>query len=436
MKRRHLFLLLALLGIPPLLAGCRTISGIVQANLVGLDGKPLIDPQQGNCVFDQLDAREEGYRLAGSVGGLAFVSDGRPTPIARAAAEAARIAAIPGLTKASRATALLIVDDFAGGRVLQLGAPVFELAGDALRGAPEGFEAAFDATLDTLEANGELSHGALVMQHAVALVAALPGAFYEGAKGADTALFRLNDAPLVLRAVDTGGFRTDRIADAIRSAAAQLLEDFGVLRFSVNMSFAIVPCSVVGDFRRSGIPSFDAYVDELARRGYLGLRDELFGIAVTPLPGDPLEAFVEDPDLKGPGDETAIVFHAASGNYALPYQLAPATWSGVLGVGAGDADSDLAAGFTNAGQVLAGGAWYRLEDPVGFTPAGPVLADDLVLAGTSFAAPAAALFGALDLAQPTPRCYDPGRRRSRLLDLSPTDRPLAAAVADRCAPAP
>lgn len=224
---------------------------------------------------------------------------------------------------------------------------------------------------------------------------------------------------------------TSEIADALREAVGQEAElatvaEANLKGLVVNMSWVLLPCPTVESFNanRNLFPTFKDYVDELKNLDGNGwMLDE--GIAPEDIvrmltwvgPGDPLYqvtvlATVDDyPELVN----KRLAFVAASGNSRLPYQMLPAGWPAVIGVGA-PVDGHPMPPFSNAAGVIATGAWFAVqpwEKEAAGTNTGV-----MALAGTSYSAPIVSLFTAIDIANKsrcTPEIFSgdlPGLKRS------------------------
>ncbi len=419
------------------LSGCQKIDRNLQSTLVGLNGKLLLQPQGGNCVLDDLDLREEGYRLAGGVGGLGLIGDPRTVPVITAGDEANDLAGLIGTAPLDHDVAVLVVDDFTHGTGLVLGDRLFKLTEADLGGYATGHDAALDALLTDLETSGDVSHGALVYAFTLAVVAKLPNAAFLGFGGTQPpyllqqAAFSVGGKTVVVQAVDTLGYRTDVIPAAIATGLDRAVAEYGVRRAAINMSFAIVPCSVVEDYNASGERSIDAYLDRLAASRLAGFRDGLASVVLTPFAGDPVQDYLNNP---GQLPVEGLVALASSGNDALSFPYAPAAWPEVVAVGASLGTGAARAPFSNTADVRTGGAWFVAEDPIGVGGGGPRTAVGAVLAGTSFASPGAAVLTALDLGHATPRCWGAGEASPRLAMRGHPDLTLANGMAAACAP--
>ena len=257
-------------------------------------------------------------------------------------------------------------------------------------------------------------------------------------------------------AVDTEDFDTDVIAGRI-AATLQLLaseqgvkrSEQGVKRFAVNLSFGLVPCSVLEDFRanKEEYATFEAYQEAVLKANNLDatqFRGELVSLLTTPVGSDPLRVLAgQDPENFG--GATAIAYLAAAGNYRMDRSLYPGYWSGFASTSAENLSGPAGvkdSAYSNTGEVLLPGGFYQLSlyDPATRTW---TTAPDISVAGTSFAAPVLSVFTALDYTNFVPRCsfvrgqgtplafYDTDQPKRAVPTL---DEPLERAVKTYCKP--
>lgn len=429
-RRIHAALTAAAIAAATLLSGCDTLLDWLDDALrdqpstwTGLAGERLLDDASGACSVDVFSLPGQKMRLSGSSDGLAQSAPG-PSLLPGAAGARWREAFASDPPNA-RSAALLVVDDFSSGS----GAPV-------LRPDPALIEAvAVGVTSGSIAAwlqAGLLSHGALVVQHALGVLSGTE--VVRPAARPDDASWRFEtpvggDAELLVRAVDTKGLDSTVIAAALAAALGDLAVTERIDRVAVNLSFVLLPCSTVEDFRahRDAYPTLEAYAAAVANVNGVLADDVLNAVASWDVPStDPLRLLVEE--TRGTVGERTVVFVAASGNFGLPYAMAPAAWDGVIGVGASShPDATPRADFANAAEVSDVGAWFELVlDDVATAPV-------LAYAGTSFAAPSVAAFTLLDLARGEPRCGAVGRE-PRLAHGRDLDWPIETAVGLRCQP--
>lgn len=300
---------------------------------------------------------------------------------------------------------ILIVDDFSEGQEL----PPALLNG----GTPiSAFE-------------NQISHGALVLHHLKEMGTELvPGTLWSEGKGANGQPYWERDTgpnSLYLQVVNVGRDSTDSIPAAVL-AAIEYWADLGVEDFIVNMSFAIVPCSVANDYEAAAgmaaleIDTFEEYLAALADVNGIGETyvpdlDRLVSMPVS-VSEDPLLRFVECPvttpgracdgSVEGSVDEPDALFHrlmfvASSGNYGNSYALYPAASNFVVSVGSVERTGNgfSATEYSNAAEIAAPGDLFMLETANGQT---------IGYTGTSFAAPAVSLYLAYDSMQYYERC--------------------------------
>lgn len=397
---------------------------------VNRPGVSLIDGRQGNCPVDEIEIPGEGYRIKGTVGGLAIAPNPPGvTPVSPfAVGPQISAQAAPGTEQA----AIIVVDDFNG----NAGQPgvyfIDQQEGSTLAGLQSG---ATEAEVEALETNRQYSHGALVFNHTLALLnAADQGAAGNAANrlAAVPSLRRFEievftpteRSPLVVpvvvfprlgvtvAALDTQGFATEVIAPRLQATIRTLADQQDISRFAVNLSFGLVPCSVLADFGASRRPdptfklTFEAYLQAVLGANRLDanrFRDDLVNILTTPVGTDPLLTGADaEPGRSGAAE---ISYLAAAGNYGLPYALFPGYWSEFVAVSAQDAAATPPAksDYSNTGEVLMPGGYYTLT---AYNPESESFIDypNIRLAGTSFAAPALSVFTALDFTGATPRC--------------------------------
>lgn len=421
----------------------------------------LFDPTEGNCPINEFDIPGEGLRIQGTTGGLVVGWSGFVQTASEAAQGVARLSRFAGGAR----SAILVVDDF-GGNTHPLGVYDIrpEVAEELATVAPSDLE----AHIGRLEESEQISHGALVRGHILDMLGALTE---PGSKMVESELqvqdpslgfeapftpfkARVVDVPdlgIEVVAIDTDGFDTEVIAGRI-AASIQVLHD-RVQRIAVNLSFGIVPCSVLENFEAAAerFPTFEEYQqavlhanphDDSGPNGGLTpdeFEAQLLEAIVTPLGGDPLYGLTER--FLG---KARVVYLAAAGNYAMDYALYPARWHPFVSIGAShDGEGDVfdqgspKASYANTGEVLLPGGFYqlRVSDADGWFGAPGV-----GFAGTSFAAPVASAFTALDLRSAAPRCPPTSDGRSPLAFFDPAapaphpplDVPLGDAVGHYC----
>lgn len=368
------------------------------------------DESLGNCASSfrnrpgqGLQAVGAGLQAVGAIGGLFFgptASFSFP-PLSQEAVGAELAGALPAPTSDKNAV-ILVVDDFRAGYKLP----------------PELF--AQDPDLGAIAA--QVSHGALVLHQLKEMADGLmPGGYWHWGYGVDgQPYYYMKDAShnkLVLQVVNVGEYDTEEIPGRIRAA----MLSYGAAgsgphasSMVLNMSFAIVPCTVMQDYEAAtGLATFEEYLAALAVRNdilpeHLGDLDKLVSEPLE-LAADPLLAFLACPlpsdggaACDGSTATTPAVIGslhqvASAGNYANPYALYPAASRFVVSVGALEpsADGYAVAPYSNGAEVAAPGGLFALSTVGG---------QSVAFAGTSFAAPVVSLFLARDSMLSAPRC--------------------------------
>ena len=406
------------------------------SNLIGLSGEEfrLINEDTGNCPIDEIKIPGEGSRVQGGSGGFftqPFSISTVPDDINIISQEVLNLAS----PHFDQPTALFVVDDF-NGQGLKPG--VYLPNEETVEGIfqIESGMSAEERTklLEELEANHLLSHGALVYNHTLALLATIDPNMtmrsFQVHKPAPSLTF--NEPPfnferfaahitefsnlnLTVVAVDTEDFNTSVIAGRI-AATIQEVGQRGISHIAVNMSFGLVPCSVLEDFTavKQRYPTFEAYRDEIMRKNAAQVRnfkDELTEILTTPVGKDPLQLLAQFNPEAISGNVDAVAYLASAGNYGMNYSLFPAHWPEFASVSASDLSVDPSrpleishkdAAYSNSGEILLPGGYYQLNL---YYPGGgwqPI--PDIAFAGTSFAAPVLSVFTALDFTSRAPQC--------------------------------
>lgn len=362
-------------------------------NLGALQGLvlPLLYPNGAgdvpNCPVNEFTLPGEGYRARGTTGGLGYT---RVTPATSANSVGAGLnttffSGVPFNWDA----AILVVDDF-GNNVYRLGSTLFTQS------------VLDDATLKTLQQQGVISHGALVMRQITNEIAGtkrytLKRRFTAGSVWLYTE--NTTGKRLVVKAVNTRLQNTSIISSLTSAAITDVLTNAsykvdGVV--TINMSFALMPCTVYEDYTlwdaaKEDTQTFEEYMGEVAQLNLVD-DDELVEAVTesTNQPSDPLLRLLQDPSQGA----SKHVYVAASGNYSLNKPMYPAGWKEVVDVTGSTfgKPSVRDTSFFNAGEIMDVGASFRLNPPLS-TGGQPVY-----YFGTSYATPTVSVFSALDTA--------------------------------------
>lgn len=289
---------------------------------------------------------------------------------------------------------ILVLDDF-GQDIFELDKAIFEV------------EEFLPEMLVEFEVSGFTSHGALVMNHINGILEGF-GSYTPERTAPDAVTWQHESGSrIVVKGVAPRDFNTETVAEALQVAIDGMRAQ-GIDKLVVNMSFIILPCSIVKDFavKKILVPTFFDYyrqavednVNNVMRQQGIPffLRDrvaeEVADLIVNELEpvdpeGDPLRLLMLA--------EPEVLFVGAAGNFGRSVTAYPAVWDEVLSVSASDPDEK--ADFSNPGSVMLAGAWFRLINPLNLN--GHDLTNaNVVYAGTSFAAPGVSVFAALDLA--------------------------------------
>ena len=272
--------------------------------------------------------------------------------------------------------------------------------------------------IDKAVANGEITHGAVVMNHINSLLYLLGFKLVQqDSNQADWLLWQKDDINIVVMKVDAVSYgpiesiptTTQQVNNAIEAAITSLRNDVAseisnqvngmpINRFVVNMSFAILPCAEVIDFYNQGQEhSFDDYFKSI------GISYEQLLVTVLQQ-GEPLtRLFTNDGVIAGELAE-ALIGVASSGNSGLAFPFAPAIFPVIFSVSAQSAPLELMTprrvplvAYANAGEFIENGGWIQLVNPAKLY-AGPEFPEVFYL-GTSFSGPALSTSLALELTE-------------------------------------
>ncbi len=393
------------------------------SNLIGLSGEEfrLINEDTGNCSIDEIKIPGEGLRAMGGSGGLftqPFSISTVPDDINIISQEVLNLAS----PHFDQPTALLVVDDFDGQGLNQPGVYFPDIRGQGPHGSlVYNHTLALLAKIDqSMGKNPKLKLSPAVKMdsfeiHKPARIDLFnePPFNFEPFSGHVTQFPNLN---LTVIAIDTEDFDTSIIAGRIAATIQRAADHWNISRFAANMSFGLVPCSVLEDFTavKQMYPTFESYRDALLAKNKLSVTQfhkELTEILTTPVGNDPLQLLAQFNPEAISGNVDAVAYLASAGNYGMNYSLFPAHWPEFASVSASDLSVDPSrpleishkdAAYSNSGEILLPGGYYQLNL---YYPGGgwqPI--PDIAFAGTSFAAPVLSVFTALDFTSRAPQC--------------------------------
>jgi Subtilase family len=472
MKKNISGSILAILGLTValILSACNQVASDIHLEpqgptlpLLGLQGQKLFTISNKNCPIDQFDIPGQGFRARGASGGLVVLQppyDAMPTAITNPAAVGTEVYSLAALSALSRGVTILVVDDFNGNtKVTPARPPVYKLGIDVftwparstgLSTIPTTRSSQLDTELRRLEATNQIAHGTLVMNHINAMI--LGSGHYNGGElnisDGRVSIKNINTGSYInVQAVDTEDLDTTVIAPRMRTAIWMEINN-NRKQIVVNMSFSIVPCGVKNDFvaNRAMYPTFQHYANAVAAANdALRMRSPTETIAqfrnrvrrelTTPFDNDPLLNIIKNKNISGAlGKGGNLIYVAAAGNFGLGYSMYPAAWPEVVSASSNDASAGRS-GFSNRGEVMVTGAWYRLTDPANINGVG-FDAPKVVYAGTSFSSPALAVFSVFDIARATPKCEmelsSTGVPIPDIAHIPFDDKPLAGAIISYC----
>lgn len=316
---------------------------------------------------------------------------------------------------------ILIVDDFGGDPT-------------ALAPFDSAQQAGLESTFDSNHAATWPLHGPTVMNHLNVALASTGAYTLETLTGNGADWQHATGKRLVVRAVDFSAASSSEVAARIEREIA-VLREHGITNVVVNMSFAIVPCSVWFDYVEhfAEFATIEDYAEAIydKNEGAIGTQIDIsaYGIDVF-LPKIILKITTpvnpeRDPLFKMIERQAGVVFVASAGNYGSTFSTYPAAWRKVVSVSAADLETSLKADYSNDGEVMAAGGAFVLELYNGNT----FIPTTIAYRGTSFAAPGVSAFIALDLASGGHCVAADG---TPLLDGVGLNVALEQAVAERC----
>jgi hypothetical protein len=444
--KRLLYILILVMG---LLAACsqREVPATLDSlainleELRGLTVPFLYPPNSGkdfaNCLVNEFKLPGQGYKIKGVEGGLSYTAITKAKTAFTIGSELKT--SFFATATPNRHAAILVVDDFGpvGNEVYTLGNALFTQTTLDL------------ATIQQLQDNGSLSHGALVFRQIVDEIRGT-GLYKQPTTVGNKKVFLSNTTPawrLEVIPVNThlqDQQSTGLISFEIRKAIQAWNSSFiGASRYpiSINMSFALFPCEPYDDYvawdkLEPDVQTFEDYMTKLADFNQLPYDDLVKAvIESTNKTSDPLLSLIKN--NSGAGTQYSAQKHAyiaSAGNYSLDYSMYPANWDNVVNVTGSSVDDPTTAvnettkraDFFNQGEVMHIAASFRLNPSPRLVFKNPN-AKPFYFLGTSFSAPTVTTYSALDLAT-VRRCKNtPGvMPLSELAKAVPTlvDRPL------------
>lgn len=443
---RSISLLIALI----LLASCSSVSpaeetfdlngiaknkGAVVEDLYNTLGKRYKGDEYRNCAVTSFDMPGQGVRLAGTgvrmagtVGGL-IISEPDTVVSNFPASTMGRYMKDFSDYPAEHDVGIIVLDQFSyeGKDAYELG-DIYKLV-DAAQFVPFAGPEVLEDTFYALRESGQLSHGALVLHHTKGIVETYPDTYLDWAsRDGSTTFYERKGKRVAVQAVDVKDLDTDNIANALQGAVRELRAK-GIHKYSVNMSFAIVPCALNELVQDEGYRDIETYLDDIKRQADAAGVDfdpeEFMNIMswVTARTGDPLLETIQrtytytGSNAQAPvsyfnNNREDIAFVAAAGNFKGSIPLLPAYAADVISVSSLDLtryhkDSHPVSAFTNAGEVGAPGWLFGIPkaETIGTFDE---RVRSISYAGSSFASPAVAVYSAFDLAQPEPVCFSDG----------------------------
>jgi hypothetical protein len=323
-------------------------------------------------------------------------------------------------------TAILVVDDFGKDNpATQAQEEVYTL-GTALFTQSE-----FNATtIENLQSLGALSHGALVFRHVNEVVRGsglytLDTAASSATKKVYVRTFGATQLRLEVIAVNvnlSSQQDTATIANSIETKLKNVSPLTAPRNVVINMSFALMPCTVYADYEAWDLQTqdestFEDYMIALAAKNSVNKNELVVAIiestnrvdVTTGKSIDPLAKLIDGTDATCAIQCSAQnhVYVASAGNYSLGRSMYPANWPKVVNVtGSSVDDPSMKASFFNRGEVMHVAATLKLNPDRGCFLQGSTC-KPVYYIGTSFSGPNVSAYSALDIAI-TRRCAEVG----------------------------
>ena len=352
--------------------------------LTNLDGNNLIEQSEGNCAPY---IAPQPYAFSGASAG--FTKTANAIGVYEHAVQLNSL--LNNFSNTKEDVAIIVVDDFAGNA-----------------SSIEDFNSSKDTLEKAFNANDTKTwpvHGNVVLNHINLLLLATDYEFMgyqvlnvDGAR----ANWSKPNSRLTVEALDFNNSKSQNIAKRLESSI-QNLKDEGYNNIVVNMSFALVPCSVWNDYvaHVEQYKALEDYAQAVYGKNEAALSAKIdlsvYGnsvvlssliikltTAVNPL-DDPLNKTIEQ--------HKNVTFIASAGNFGNEFSTYPAAYPKVIAVSAMDLASNEKAAYANSGNLLIPGGSFLLE----FIDNG-VQKTNISYRGSSFAAPELSFISALNLA--------------------------------------
>ncbi len=353
--------------------------------LKDLEGDELLKQSLGNCTPY---AQPQPYAFSGTSAGFGASS----TAISAYEHSLALNSQLAKLKNISENVAIIVVDDFAGAS-----------------SNVEGFNISKDIIVDLFDSNDSKTwpiHGDVVLNQINLLLAASDYQFIRynllEIEGARAYWNHPNGNNIAIEALDFNNAQSSSIAKRLEASISNLRLE-GYKNIVVNMSFAIVPCSVWNDYvaHVEQYKSIEEYAQAIYTKNKAALAAkidlDIYGQNVV-LPELILKLTtainpLQDPLYISLKNQKDVVFVASAGNFGNDFSTYPAAYPNVVSVTALDLASNKKANYANTGNVLLAGGDFILE----FMNDG-ISKTNISYKGSSFATPELSYIAALNLA--------------------------------------
>lgn len=155
---------------------------------------------------------------------------------------------------------------------------------------------------------------------------------------------------------------TSMLTNSLNNAIGNTLNGSKLI---INMSFALVPCNILGryaEFERVAysmnlkypLNQFLTTLEEINQDAW-GEKTTIKTILTQINPNDPFFNWIKSQQNN---KDTVVI--ASGGNYGLNYEVMPASWDGVLGVGSTEAENGSPSKWSDVSDVSEVGEWFTL----------------------------------------------------------------------------